>query len=216
MFENCMEIRSLFSGYLDDSCKQSQIKSIRFHLEHCAACRFELDRLQTIQSDLRNMPRRRISPELALRLRVLLSQHLHNDWLGRLRVRLDNSLRPLFVPALGGVFTAVVLFGLLMGSNAVPPITYPDVPLALATPPRLRELPPMNFNTDDDHIVLLTRVDAAGRVMSYEVISGHISPELRYNLDRLMYYSVFDPATTFGMPTNGKVLLSLSRITVRG
>lgn len=216
MFENCTEIRSLFSSYLDDGCELVQIKSIRFHLDQCAACRLELDRLQTMQSDLRALPRRRMSSEQSLRLRVLLSRHLHNDWLGRLRVRLDNSLRPLFVPALGGVFAAVVLFGLLMGSNVAPPVTHPDVPLALATPPRLRELPLINFNTDDDQLVFLTHVDAKGRVMSYEVISGQISPELRNNLDRLMYFSVFDPATTFGLPTDGKVLLSLSRITVRG
>ena len=84
------------------------------------------------------------------------------------------------------------------------------------TPPRLRELPPINFNTDDDQLVVLTRVSAAGHVLSYEVVSGQVSPEVRYNLDRLIYFSVFEPATTFGTPTDGKVLLSLSRITVRG
>ncbi len=216
MFENCTEIRSFFSSYLDDVCEPQQLKSIRFHLEDCRACRVELDHLQTIQSDIRSLPRQRIPSELALQMRVRLSQDLHADWVSRLQVRMDNALRPVLLPATGGILTAVIFFGLIFGTNFVPPRGLPDVPTALATPPRLRELPPLNFNTDDDQLVLLTQVDAAGRVMSYEVISGHISPELRHKLDRVMYFSVFDPATTFGMPTDGKVLLSLSRITVRG
>src|SRR5258706_3708096 len=102
MFENCTEIRSLFSSYLDDGCELAQIKSIRFHLDQCGACRLELDRLQTVQSDLRTLPRRRMSSEQSLRLLVMLSQYLHNDWLGQLRVRLDNSLKALLVPAVEG------------------------------------------------------------------------------------------------------------------
>lgn len=216
MFENCAEIRSIFSSYLDDCCEPQQLKAIRFHLEDCRACRAELDRLQTIQSTLRSLPRRRVPSDLALQLRVRLSQDLHDDWVSRLQVRMDNALRPVVLPAAGGILTAVVFFGLIFGTNVVPARTLPDVPTALATPPRLRELPPINFNTDDDQLVMLAQVDAAGRVMSYEVISGHISPELRHKLDRVMYFTVFDPATTFGLPTDGKVLLSLSRITVRG
>jgi hypothetical protein len=90
------------------------------------------------------------------------------------------------------------------------------VPLQLVTPPRVRELAPINFNTGDQPVVLLTQIDAAGRVMSYRVLSGHLSPEISRDLDRLIYFSLFDPATTFGKPTDGQVVLSLRRITVRG
>jgi hypothetical protein len=177
-----------------------------------------LERAQNIQAELRSMPRRRIPPDVSLVLRVRLSQFLHDDWISRLRIQFENTLKPLLVPAAGGVLAAVVCFGLLLSSQTMPlpPVARPDVPIALATPPRLRELPPINFNTDDDQVVVMTRVSAAGQVLGYEVVSGPISPEIRYNLDRLIYFSVFEPATTFGTPTGGMVLLSLSRITVRG
>jgi len=120
------------------------------------------------------------------------------------------------LPTSGGVLAAAVCFVLLLGSNFLPPVHRPDVPLSVVTPPRLVELPPINFNTGDDQLVVMTRINATGQVTGYEIVSGHISPELRNDLDRLIYFSVFEPATTFGTPTNGKVLLSVSRITVRG
>jgi hypothetical protein len=205
-------------GYMDGGLERDQLQAVRFHLNYCAACRQKLECLQSIQSELRRLPRRRIPPDISLALRVRLSQHLHNDWLSRWRVWLENSFRPLLLPASGGGLLAVICFGLLLSSQAMPlpPVARPDVPIALVTPPRLRELPPINFNTDDDQLVVLTRVGAAGQVLGYEVVSGEVSPEVLYNLDRLIYFSIFEPATAFGTPTDGKVLLSLSRITVRG
>jgi hypothetical protein len=74
----------------------------------------------------------------------------------------------------------------------------------------------MNLGSGDQDLLLLTQVDAAGRVMSYRVLSGQVSPQFAHNLDLLIYFSTFDPATTFGKPTGGQVVLSLRRITVRG
>lgn len=218
MFENCTEIRAMFASYLDGVSNADQWKSVRFHLNYCDACRRDLEMAQNIQADLRGLRRRRIPPYLSLQLRVQLSQCLHNDWVTRWKIRFENSIKPLMLPAAGGVMFAVICLGVLLGSSSMvlPPVGRPDVPLALVTPPRLRELPPINFNTDDDQLVVMTRVNASGHVMSYEVVSGSISPEVRYQLDRLIYFSLFEPATTFGTPTDGRVLLALSRITVRG
>ena len=57
---------------------------------------------------------------------------------------------------------------------------------------------------------------ADGQVLDYKVISGQDSPEMMQHLDRIIYFSVFQPATMFGKPTNGHMVLSLRRITVRG
>jgi len=145
-----------------------------------------------------------------------MSQQLHRNLLGRLWVRLENALQPLLLPASGGVLVAIICFGLIMGSQVAPETTYGDVPLQISTPPRVRELAPITFNTGDQGVVLLTRLDAAGRVLGYEVLSGQQSPELIRSLDRVIYFSLFDPATTFGKPTHGQLVLNLLRITVRG
>ena len=47
-------------------------------------------------------------------------------------------------------------------------------------------------------------------------IDAHTTEWLKPELDRLMYFSVFRPATLLGKPTEGDAVLSLSRITVRG
>ncbi len=74
----------------------------------------------------------------------------------------------------------------------------------------------MDFNTGDNGLVLVTQINAEGRVKGYQVLSGQSSPELMQRLDRMIYFSIFRPATMFGKPTDGQVVLSLRRITVRG
>ena len=216
MSETCMNIRSHFSDYLDGRCEREELKSVRFHLGLCATCQQDLERMQAVQAELRGLARRRVPPELGLRLRIRMSHELHRNLLGRLWVRFENAFQPLLLPASGGVLTAIIFFVLIMGSQFVPRSTSPDIPLGFYTPPRVRILAPLNFNAGDQSVVLLTQIDAAGRVMSYRVLSGQPSPQLSHDLDRIIYFSLFDPATAFGKPTGGQVVLSLRRITVRG
>jgi len=215
MFEGCVEIREHYSDYLDGLCEPQVVKSIRFHLRYCGSCRRELEAWQTMQGDLRGLTRYQVPPELALRLRVKVSQSLHGRLLERLRVWMDNVLEPMLLPASGGVLAAIVCFCLIMGSLVVPATKTPDVPVAFV-PPRVQALPAFDFNTGDSHIVLVTRIDAGGHAMGYRVLSGESSPELIHKLDRVIYFSDFQPATWFGRPTDGQVVLSLWRITVRG
>jgi len=216
MFKGCIEIRNHYSDYLDGLCEPNVLKSIRFHLNYCGSCRRELEMWESMQADLRGMPRYQVPPELALRLRVEVSQGLHRNVLEQLRVWMDNALQPMLLPASGGILAAVICFCLIMGSLVVPVTSAPDVPLGFPTPPRVRELAPINFNTGDAPVVVVAGIDAGGRAMGYRVLSGESSPELIHQLDRIIYFSHFQPATWFGRPTNGQVVLSLWRITVRG
>ncbi|MGD0127345.1 MAG: zf-HC2 domain-containing protein [Terriglobia bacterium] len=216
MFEGCVEIRNHYSDYLDGSCDPLARKSIRFHLSYCASCRQELEGWETMQADLRGMRRLQVPPELALRLRVEVSREAHRKWLGWLRVWLDNVLQPVLLPASGGVLAAVACFCLIMGSLVVPVSNTPDVPLGSPTPPAVLVLAPIDFNTPDAAVIVVVPVDAVGRPMRYRVLSGATSPELLRQLDRVIYFSNFQPATWYGRPTDGQFVLSLRRITVRG
>jgi hypothetical protein len=216
MFESCIEIRAKFSGYLDGECDRDMRRSVQFHLNYCVSCREELARWREMQAALRGLRRRHVPNQLALKLRVLLSQELHSNLLGRLAVRLENALKPLLLPASAGILTAVICFGIFMGSGAPVVSNMPDVPMQLVTPPRVETLWPLDFNTGDQPLVLVTHIDASGRVTDYQVLSGQSSPELTYQLNRMLCYSLFRPATMFGKPTHGRMVLSLRRITVRG
>jgi hypothetical protein len=215
MFENCVQIRSHFSDYVDGLCDRETLRSIRFHLMHCARCTRELELARTIQSDLRALPGQQVPAQVSLQLRVTLSQHLHRNLLGRMMVYLENAIRPLMFPASAGILTAIICFGLIMGSQVIP-ANIPEVPPEISTPPQVRALAPIYLTSDEQTIVLMTHVDDVGRVTYYQVLSGEQSPALMQRLDRMMYASYFKPATMYGKPTDGQVVLSLRRITVRG
>jgi len=216
MFETCVEIRNHFSDYVDDLCTLEARKSIRYHLSFCEVCQEQLEQLQAVGEELHALPRQQVPPELALRLRVQMSRRLNKTPLSALWVRMENALKPLLIPATGGVLTAVITFCLMMGSHGAPVNSGPDVTVELVQPARVQQLAPMDFNTGENGLVLVSQVNAEGRAKGDRVLSGQGSPELMQHLDRMIYFSVFRPATMFGKPTDGEVVLSLRRITVRG
>jgi anti-sigma factor RsiW len=216
MFETCVEIRNHFSDYLDDLCTREARKSIRYHLSFCDVCQEQLEQWQSIREELRALPRRPLPPELALRLRVHASRELNKPSLSERWARFENALKPYLLPATGGVLTAVICFCLIMGSQVVPMTNIPDVTVQVITPARVQDLAPIDFNTGDSGLLVVTQINAEGRVKGYRVLSGAGSPELMQRLDRMIYLSNFQPATMFGKPTDGQVVLSLRRITVRG
>ena len=149
-------------------------------------------------------------------LKVRVSQELNRNFLGRLAVRVDNVFRGLLLPAGGGLVVAVFCFFLFLGFEVVPVNPRPDVPLSFVTPPQVLTLAPVDFSTGNEPVVVVTYIDSMGQVTRYRVLSGQRSPELMHNLDRLIYFSQFSPATAFGQPTKGRVILALKQITVRG
>ncbi|HEV2350502.1 MAG TPA: zf-HC2 domain-containing protein [Terriglobia bacterium] len=215
MFENCIEIRKHFSDYADGLCDRDVLRSLRFHLAHCRSCERELEVRRAIQEDLRCLPVDRVPPEVSLRMRVRVSQHLHRNFLGHVAIFLENAIKPLMLPASAGVLTAIICFGLIMGSQVLPSNLAGEA-RDISTPPRVRALGPINLLTDEQAVVVVTHVDAKGRVSYYQVLSGQQSPVLMQRLNRMMNSSYFKPATMYGKPTEGQVVLSLQRITVRG
>ena len=103
------------------SCDPQVMKSIRFHLSYCGSCRQELEVWETMQADLRGMPRLQVPPELALRIACWKCRRACiRKWFAWLRVWMDNVLQPMLLPASGGVLAAIVCFCLIMGSLVVP------------------------------------------------------------------------------------------------
>jgi hypothetical protein len=216
MFETCVEIRDYYSDFVDGVATPEVLRSIRYHLQHCPACELELDKTQMLRQALRSLPRRQVPPEADLRLRVRVSQALHQNLLSRIFVSLDNRFRSLVLPATGGLAAAIFCFCLIMGSEMAPANNVPDVPLSFVTPARVVSLAPFDFTTGDQPVVVVTYIGADGQVLRYKVLSGPHSPEIMHNLDRMIYFSRYMPATTFGSPTEGEVVLSLRQVTIRG
>jgi hypothetical protein len=222
---NCHRARSLFSSYLDGAVSGRQMQAISQHMEECAGCQAEYAALQDSQRLVASLAKRPAPPELALQLRVAISQAAAQRRQHRLHgilVRLQNAADAFMIPATAGLVSAIIFFGMLIGFMAMPTqlaAAGDDVPTLLYTPPRLQTMPSDAAlqSSASEPVIVETLVDTNGRVQDYRILSGpadmrHLEPQL----NNIMIFTTFRPATTFGVPTPGRAVLSFAKINVGG
>jgi hypothetical protein len=220
----CAQARPLFSPYLDGAVTGRQMGDLGQHLANCPACRREYSSLRITQELLSRTGRRKPPADLALKLRVAISQEVANSKrpsFQGLVVRFQNALNAFMVPATAGLVTAVIIFVLLMGFLAPLQADNSDVPLMLYTAPQLQQ---SAFGTaldsiNDDSLVIEAYVGSDGRVQDYRILSkdaeGLLS-QVKKNMLIFTTFTTFRPATSMGRPTPGRAVLSFSKISVKG
>jgi len=238
----CTTVRKNLAGYLDDALigeeRVSKRAAISKHLDACSACREELQRFRKLSVLLSRVPKNVPPADLAVRIKVAAAQaQPSQDWASRFRqfkdhaeIVLENVLRPLTVPATGGLFAAIVIFVLAL-QMIVPGITVRavenDVPINLMHEAKLISLSeypeswaPEQHETElslPHGLLVDVTVDAEGHMTDYQILSGPTSLELRRQLDQMLLFSRFSPMMSFGRPTaGGHVVLSFSSVRVRG
>lgn len=174
--------------------------------------------------------RRRVPPPglsrslraLAARERSRLLQDLQIPFADRVRLFVDNLMRPLALPFAGGIFSAVVLFSMWV----IP--TYPlrgsitsDVPTALSTQAAIKQTGPVGATGDVVvDVTVEPLADGTGRMLDYHIVCGNVANNeaLRRSIESFLIFTVFQPATALGQPVVGKIRLSLqsSQIDVKG
>lgn len=217
----CTEAISLFNPYLDGSLNGRQMQNLSGHLKGCRKCKAEYGSLKQTQSLLAALGRKPAPADLALRIRVAISQERSQSLSRRFQglvVRIENAVNAFMLPASAGLVTAVVMFGVLIGFLAVPNTVAAanDVPTSLYMPPRLTSAPFTNSLIAAGPVVIEAVVDTNGRVGDYRIISGEDTEEVRKQLDRALIFTVFEPAMSFGQPASGKVVITFSNVEVRG
>jgi len=228
---NCLSVKRKVSAYLDDAVSAEEGRLLERHLNTCRDCRVETERYFGLREKLRSLPRLLPPPELTTRLRVVASKirtesaggaTQWNRWLNRLELSLHHLMRPLALPAVGGLCSAVFLFSTLVpmfkSAFAMDALSG-DVPTTLATEPMLKDTAPVAF-ADGDAVVDL-QLDDRGTIINYTIVSapGEQSEKLRHNIENSLLFTEFWPATTFGRPVAGTIRISFhnnSRIDVRG
>lgn len=217
---SCNDFRADLSCHMDDALEAKRAVQVEQHLRECPGCDWEFNRLAQLRDLLQKEGRVEPPPELALALRVRLSQESQLSLLDRLGVRIRNLMAPVAVPAFAGLIMAVLLFGVLIHTFSIPtPALTDDIPLVLLnTPPKLRAsaVEPLGFNTGDEGIVVEIRVNREGQVEEYRVLSGHPNPAELSKLKRVLVFTRFDPATTFGVPRPATTVINFSSISVKG
>ncbi len=227
----CWSVRQRVSAYLDGAVSAQEGRLLERHLNTCRECTLETERYLGLRDKLRSLPPPLAPPELTTRLRVIASKvrmesaggaSPWNRWRNRLELSLHHLMRPLALPAVGGLCSAVFLFSTLVPtfkSGFAMDTLAGDVPTMLATEPVLKDMGPAAFA--DGEAVVYLQLDEQGQVYNYSIVSapGQQNETLRRSIENSLLFTEFRPATTFGRPVAGKARISFhnnSRIDVRG
>ncbi len=224
MSMHCQHVQEQLSNYLDNALGTPERLAIGGHVAQCEGCRHELESLQRTSQMAAALGRKPAPPDLALKLRIALSQEMARKarpWYEPLVIHWQNAARAFMLPATAGLMSAVLFFGVIIGFMAVPQLSGEDiVPSSLFTPAELVSSPTeaaMGGPINADSLVVDVYVDSTGRVQDYRIVSG--PPDAAKHipqLENMLIFSVFRPATAFGQPTASRVVLSFSKVNVKG
>jgi len=222
----CQKCQSSFSAYLDGAVSGKQMQQIARHLDSCAPCTQNFAALRAMQQSLATLGPAKAPADLGLKLRLAISHEQarrKSSWLDSLALKWDNAIRPMLVQVSAGFAGAVILvggIGLLLGMVAAPePVMANDEPLGAMTSPHYLysvDNPRAIVTEHDSVIVVEAFVNAQGRVYDYNIVSGPDDPAVHSQILDQLLMSVYEPASVFGAPVRGRVVLTFSGISVHG
>ncbi len=218
----CTEAKRLFSPMLDSMLDGARLHQLRDHLVECDDCSAHFAALRRTKWLMATMAPHAAPPEMALQLRVALSRQLasrrHHRW-ESLLVRWENALNAFMFPATAGILSAILIFGLLIGILVPAHLSRAnDVPTMLYTPPEMTSAPfgLAGGTANGDAILVEAFIDTHGRVQDYRLLNSPGHTELTPEMKNALIFTQFRPATSFGLPTSGRVVISFSNINVGG
>src|SRR5262249_34618731 len=223
----CSSVGAQFSEYLDGALTGVAMQSVAAHLESCRKCSKEFERWRSAQRMLADLGPAKAPADLALRLRVAISQEKTNSPkqnLARWQVRWQNTVAPFLLQASAGFASAILLIGtvaLLVGAVAAPEsASAGDEPLGNASSPHFLysnlAATTSSIGDRDNPVVVEAYVNGSGRVYDYAIVSGPNDAHTRSQIENQLLFSVFEPARFFGQPVRGLVVLSFSGVSVQG
>jgi hypothetical protein len=226
----CWSVKQRVSAYLDDAVTAEERRMLKRHLIGCRECALESERYSQLREKMRSLPKRMPPAELTTRLRVVASKvrmessdgaSAWSRWRDRVELSLSNLMRPLAVPAVGGLCSAIFLFSTLVPtfkSAFAMSVDLGDVPTMLVTEPTLKYTAPVAFANGDAVVDL--QLDERGRIVNFTIVNapGKQNEKLRHSIENSLLFTEFWPATTFGRGVAGTLRISFrsSRIDVRG
>jgi hypothetical protein len=231
---DCQQVQWMLSTLLDGRVIEAERRILEEHLRHCPPCEARYSEMAVLRGALRSAPVRNVSRAMALRLRATAlreaaRQRRRVDFRAQVRAAyervafcLDSLMRPLALPAAGGLAMAVLLFFAVMTNfRGITSLPQPgDVPTVLATEPLLN-INQTLLDTTPDEISVYALIDEQGRVIDYQLpraLPGTSDAGQRRIVGKSLLFMQFQPATTFGQPTTGwlRVTLRRTQVDVRG
>ena len=171
---NCWSTKRRREDYLDGRLRRNDNSRVAAHLAECQTCSLEFEQIRTLRSNLRHLPQPKSPSTLRLAIRVRASQErsaieqhrgsrltrLWESWV----YRMDELMRPITLPATGGLLSSIILFGALTftiststrQANYEVPVIYTDQMDANLVPMQLQS-----------SVILTFSLDGKGRITDY-------------------------------------------------
>jgi hypothetical protein len=228
---SCEWTRRRVTAWQEGQLPPRERQQIQNHVARCPQCAEYFPSVSKIRGALKALAPRVPSAELKTRLRVLgsheASRHRQaqagrlGSWRRSIDLWMAELMRPLAIPTAGGFAAALLLFSMLAPSLAVrgSSVATADTPTGLYTVATVKSSLPFGYGGQD--VLVDVSVDEFGRMIDYSIPQAYYlksSPELRRNIETQLITMVFNPATSFGQPTSGRIRLwfQTSRIDVKG
>jgi anti-sigma factor RsiW len=220
---HCNAIHAAFSPYLDGALTGVERARIAEHLEICPDCTVEFEAWRAVQTALSDLGPARAPQRLQARLRAALDiERERGSYLStsaQLARLWRTSVAPLAVQGAGGLLAAALLLvGVLRLFAPGLAVQANDDGLAHLIAPHYlySQVPPQQIqNGREVPILVEAKVDTRGRVYDYTIVAGPSDPDVRLRVEQNLLSSVFRPATVFGVPVDGHVMLTYTGVSVR-
>jgi hypothetical protein len=221
---NCWSAKRRSTHFIDGRLRERERARVVRHLNECPACSSEIEQMRSVRSTLRALPGLKSPAHLRAALQVAASRErqaiAEGAWSKVTRIwnrwvfRLEDFMRPITLPATGGLLSSIILFGAFsftMGttarvSNYEVPIIYADHWGANLVPFQLRS-----------SVVLTLNLDGKGRITDYEVRDG--SASFVGDTTRLQYNNIavpeFPSVLAVAQPINRGISISFTPIVYR-
>lgn len=222
--DECQAARAVFSSYLDGALSGVEMGRVAEHLAACAPCTNEFEAWRSMQSALGELGAAKAPDRLQAQLRTALNiERERGSYLplpGRVAMRWKNSVAPLAVQGAGGLLAAVLLAaGLFRLFGPGVTVQADDDGLAHLIAPQYlySQVPPQPVQFGREVPVLVdAKVDTRGMVYDYTILDGPTDPAVRMRVEQNLLASVFQPATVFGVPVDGHVMVTFTAVSVHG
>jgi len=215
----CELARRRLPAYAQDRLSALEAWALRSHLLECETCHREYEYQERLESPLREMTPLDPPPALSTSIRLQLFSNERLSWWDRWQVRASNLMRPVALPAAGGLLAALILFVSFVPALAVAPVAAltKDVPTILSTEPRFKTASPFEASED---LTVAAWIDERGNIASFELLndapqSKDAAEQARLHSSNVLLTTVFEPATRFGQPIAGRIVFSMHRINIR-
>jgi Putative zinc-finger len=191
----CWKTKRRSADYVDGRLRGSERARVAEHLAECESCAQRVDELASVRTTLQDLSDPSAPTRLRTELLVMASrerrlcrttrfERLWNHW----KRRVNELMRPLTIPATGGLLSSLLLFAALAFtiSSTTRAVTY-EVPVLYADKTDAN-LVPVELRSS---VVLTLSLDGSGRITDYAVQDG--SDSFIGDAGRLQYKNIALP-----------------------